>query len=679
MENKPNEGFENPMEMHNLHLSQDMDPQEKSYLSDALLFEGELKLLKGDYNGTDLFDIVSELDRSNPEVFFRQGLSLFEYGTKEGKEKTLLLANKKFKAATTLNPEYFDAWHLWGTSLSHLGTTFKEHHYFIEAENKLQKAIALLAKQTKDSFTLSQLHWDYAVVWFHMAKKSGEPSDFQHTLDAFQKAASYPEKLPAEFWKDFGNACLEVASKLNDTRLYVKATNCFRHTIATSSTSYEGWTGLAKTLEMLYEHTHDEDHFSQANECFSSAAQLNPHDAEIWQRWAHFLCDSGKRNRDTKRLSAAIEKCQRAYTCNPELPIALGIWAEALAVLGEISERIDLLYEAENKISDAIQLGSELPEVWYSYGICMHAMGTYFNDSDFYFQAIEKFQEGLSIDRTRHRLWHALALTYSQIGKNDEDTESLEMAHRFFSKAVNLHQSSFYLFDYAFALSKLGELTHEQKWLEQSVSYFERALNTQKNAIYIHPEWLFHYACTLDALGDFYEEEAVYTKAIEIFSHVLTIDPDFPGVHHHIALTFSHLGEFTGEIEPFYRSIHHYRLSSKHEEENDKVLLDFGLTLISLSQYTADPAEADQLYREAEHKLVQTAKLGNVQAYYHLGCLYSLLGQYDKALRFIEKSDEFESLPPMDELLQDDWLEGLRNTADFREFLYNLEKRPIPD
>ncbi len=649
-----------------------MDSKERVVLGDALLFEGELKLLKGDFSGTDLFDMASKLDPENPEIFFRQGLSLFEFGSREGKEKTLLSANRKFKTATQIHPEYFDAWHVWGSSLMMLGLTFHEHHYFLEAEDKLKKAILLLNKQElKDSSVLSQLYWDFGVIWHHIALHSTEPSDFYTAIDAFQKAASYPEKLPADFWNDFGSACLELAPQVNDIRLCIKATNCFKQ----GSTTFEGWSGLAKALQMLYEQTHDEDHFTQANECFSSAVGLSPNDREIWENWAKFLCDSGKRLSDTKRLSAAIEKCHRASSISSENPVVLGLWAEALATIGELTEKVELIYEAQNKIAEAIQQGDGLHEVWYSAGVVCTALGNYLNDIDCYFQAIERFQEGISLDRTQHRLWHAIALTYTQIGERDEDLICLERAHKFFSKALELHPSSFYQIDYAFALSKLGDLSDDQKWLEQAICYYERGLNIQKNAIYIHPEWLFHYACTLDTLGQFYDDDSFFTKAIEIFSHVLMIDPDFSGIHHKIALSFSHLGDLTSELDPFYRALHHFRLSLKHEEENDKALYDFATALLHVSQVTPDQVEADQMYREAEHKLIQSARLGNAQAYYQLGCLYSLLGQYEKAMCFIEKAGEFKSLPPIDELIADEWLDGLRATADFREFLYNLERK----
>jgi tetratricopeptide (TPR) repeat protein len=655
-----------------------MDAKINQLQAEHLVTLGELTLLKRDARGLDLFQRASEYDPNNAELLFRQALSLYEFGNEEDK-KVLLLANRKLRRASLVDQSCFKIWHLWGTILLRLGKSSGEFHYFLEAKEKYARATALSEDQEVD--VLTDLYWDCAMIWKKIAERSGEAVDLQIAIESFRNASLHSDQLPSDFWNDFGQTCARLACHLNDIRLYVKAIHCFKHAISTSASFYSGWTSLATTLGALHAQTHDEDHFSQANECFAAAAQLQPQDAHLWLDWAKFLCESGRRHRDLKKLHSCIEKCQHADTCMPNNPLVKAIWAEALAASGELSERLDLLYEAQNKIAEASHYcphDSERghPDIWYSYGMCLNSFAGYFNDTDYYYQAIEKFQYGLSMDRTQDRHWHAIAVAYAMIGQMEMSCEPLELASRFFTKAIALKTSSFYIYDYALTLSKIGEITHEQYYLEEALFQFERALAIQKNAIYIHPEWLFHYAATLDMLGDFYEDESYYSRAIDIFTHVLMIDPDFPNIHHRLALVFSHLGDLVEETNHFYRSLHHYRLACEHEEENDQILHDWGITLINLSQSLQDPGETNQFYREAEHKLTQAAKLGNLAAYYHLSCLYSLLNQNDKAMRFLEKADFFSSLPPLEELLQDEWLDGLRSTSPFRDFLSQLEKRP---
>src|SRR5690606_35496032 len=103
--------------------------------------------------------------------------------------------------------------------------------------------------------------------------------------------------------------------------------------------------------------------------------------------------------------------------------------------------------------------------------------------------------------------------------------------------------------------------------------------------------------------------------------------------------------------------------------------LDWALTLLNLGDLIENEGASDELYREAEHKMIEAAKLGNTHAYYALSCLYSVIGDLDNSLRLLEKANTFEALPPIDELLEDDWLENLRETEGFRIFLESLESQ----
>ncbi|HEX4840239.1 MAG TPA: hypothetical protein VFU89_07355 [Rhabdochlamydiaceae bacterium] len=636
------------------------------------LAQGELALLKGDLSGLELFEKAAELDPYNAEIFYRQGLALFEHGSTEVKEKALLLATKKFKTSTQLNPRYFEAWHTWGNTLYLLGKTTKEYHYFQEAEDKLKKALQLSENAPSDLY--AELQWDYGKTWTEIALHSGEAVDFQTTIDIFQKAAGIPDELPQEFWNDYGLACIDMANLVNDIRLIVKAIHCFKNAVALTLSSFESWLLLARSMTRLYGHTHDEDHFNQAHECFSAASHLKPYNLELWHEWALFLLDAGKRTEDPKRLRACLEKCQRGYVFNAKNAELISTWAEALATLGQATDRIDLLYEAQNKINEAMDLSEEEnPQVWHSYAKILFSWGLYFEDLDYFYQAIESFQEGISIDRTRHEDWYGIAQVYAKVGDADADIDAFEKAVRFYTKAFDLKPVSSHYFDYGFALSRLGEMKDDPELLKRALSYFEYTLQSQKNALYLHPEWLYHYAITLDLLGDFHEDQNGYQKSLEIFSQLLMIDPDFPRIHYRIGLAYAHLGEALGEMDHFYRAINHFRLALKQEEENDFAILDWGITLINIAQHTYDKDLAEQCHREAEAKLLHSARLGNLQAFYHLACLYSLLKQYDKSMQFIFKSHEAKSLPALEELLDDDWLDGLRMTTSFQEFLTHLQ------
>lgn len=632
--------------------------------AEALIAFGEEKLLQGHFaEGLDAFlKAEAMLGEADPSLYYREGLSLFEYGSEEGREQALLLACKKFKQAHRLDPTDVDILHAWGNTLTLLGERQEEHHYFVDAKEKFEKALGL----TDPS---ADLLWDHAIIWSYIGDHSGEAVDYQKAIHSFESAIETSERLPADFWIDFGSTALSLASMVKDVRQIIKGVSCYKNALAQDESNFEGWSGLAEALSTLYEHSHDEDHFLQANDCFAGGAKIAPQEGDHWLEWAQFLLSSARRNHDLKRLRSCLEKCHRAYACDNENPFTLATWAEALALLGQLTERLDLIYEAENKIAEAFELDDEDPDLWYSLGLCLCCFGAYFNDYDYYYQAIEKFQIGLSIDRSHDGLWHAIANTYAKVGSIEGNSELFIQAMKFYEKAIAASETSTRHIDYAKTLSKLGEMTHEQKWLEQSIYHFEMALNMQKNAVYLHPEWLFCYAATLDMLGDFHDDEKYYTRAIEIFSHVLMVDPDFHHIHHRLAQAFFHLGELLNEVDYFYRSIHHLRLALRHDEDNDQMILDWGIALINIAQHSPLLTDVGQLMNDAEQKVTLAAKLGNPQAYYHLSCLYSLLGQTERSMHFLLKAKQFDALPPIDELLGDEWLENLRSTSEFQEFM----------
>lgn len=329
--------------------------------------QGELRLLHGDLSGIQFFDLAVQLNPNDPKLFLDQGLSIFEFATEHNNKKSLLLASKRFKAAVKLNPFYFEAWQAWGHCLYILGKSFQEHHYFIESEQKYKKALKLSIGQSDD--VLTDLYWNYGCIWSHISDNSKEPSDMHLALDSFNKAAKLQDDLSPEFWHDYGSICLKLGMKLNDLRFFFKSINCYKNAVSISISSYDSWFHLACCLKTLYSFTHDEDHFSQANECFSTAAQLNSKDPNLWLNWAKILNISGRLIKDPKRLRSAIEKCRRAQSQNSCCPYVVAIWSEALAVLGLLNDKVDLIYEAQNKVLDIIEKHPNIPQLYHALGL----------------------------------------------------------------------------------------------------------------------------------------------------------------------------------------------------------------------------------------------------------------------------------------------------------------------
>jgi tetratricopeptide (TPR) repeat protein len=231
------------------------------------------------------------------------------------------------------------------------------------------------------------------------------------------------------------------------------------------------------------------------------------------------------------------------------------------------------------------------------------------------------------------------------------------------------------IFDLAEANLQYSGTVHDLQALERSITLFESLLQNYKTALLHHPEWLFEYACALHLLGEYSGDAKDFARAIEVFSHVLLIDPDYPNIHLRTADSHVQMGICTCESEPYKRALHHFRLAARQKEEHDELWLEWGICLIHLAHHTFDVEFMDQLYLAAEQKLLRAGQLGNPHAHYYLACLYSILGETDRAMGLISKAFSMRSLPPLEELLEDEWLENLRETESFMQFLTALEAK----
>jgi hypothetical protein len=86
------------------------------------------------------------------------------------------------------------------------------------------------------------------------------------------------------------------------------------------------------------------------------------------------------------------------------------------------------------------------------------------------------------------------------------------------------------------------------------------------------------------------------------------------------------------------------------------------------------PEEGVSVFELAESKLLHALTLGQLNASYHLACLYSLMGNYTASMSYLERASRTGVITSIEELLHDEWLEGVRQTPEFHTF-YNGLKR----
>lgn len=634
-------------------------------VSDVLFRKGEMKLLEGDPSGLQFFELASANDPQNSELFFSMGLAAFHFGSAPGKEKYLLPAIKflnRVKRADSLHPL--------GCAYFLLGRRRNEGHYIQKAKEIFAEAIEkqdLLAKDVR-----VDLHWDNALVWVELAKLSGEALDNHMALQSFENAAQTEEKLPAEFWQAYGNATIQLGEQVNDFSLYQKGIEHLKHAVSCELSSFSCWFDLGKAFAKIFYLTLDEEHFVQASESFNTAAELNPGDLEIWLATCHLLLIAGKHLQNRKMLTSGLDKCKRASRFHNR-NIALNIIKSRLLIaIGTAREEIKWIYDGQNILSSIENKCENEPDFYLAAGEAFEALGIYYDDLDYHFQGIEKFQKGLAFRSTHFHLWYAMGRCYLHCFDYAGEREDLQLALRFFKRALNLKASSLHHYSLAIALMKKAELEEKKEPLEVSLDHFEKAFALHQNALYNLPSWHFAYAKALDMLGDYEDNEELYVEAIDILSQILLADPTFPHIHYRLAIVYSHLGELLEEPGIFTRALHHYRLEQKRSDDEEQLLLDWGVTLISLGSCLEDPREANKTFQMARQKLHEAARHGLATAFFQLACLEVQEENFANALHYLHQAEKQDALPSYQEIMHDEWLEPIRDDPSFKAFMEKI-------
>ena len=665
----------------NPNLWECMTKDERELLGILLVKQGEHQLKNGDSKVLESFQMASKVAPTSPVVFFKQGLV---YASQEMNIRCLIAAGEVLEKAITLDPAFINAWHAWGNVLVRIGVFYQEYSYLQQADDKfshVEKICASTGYHPSEKF-----YWHWGVCCFCQGKQSGEASDFFNGLAKFKQALQAGCESP-DFYIDYGRLLIELASLIGRKELVYEAVNFYVKSVRLTPDRYEGWFNLACTYQHIHDLYGNKDYFHLANESFCKAADLHPEAANLWFQWGELYRSQGKIEKNIDHFRISCEKFEKVNALEPDFPHLLLRWGEVQMLLASETENFNQLQGAKTKIAKSLEICPDDPYAWYVYGTCLNEFGNYFEDEEYYLQAIEKFQYGLSLNQSHPLLWHGLALAHFAIGELHSDVSMIEKSVRFYSRIAEFGGQEIHEFwnDWGVALLRLGEMTNEKKYVESALEKFEQAMVHREETIdgdSFDLECLYNYGCAWDFLGDLTEEGSHYEKSIQILSYVIQQDPDYSHARYNLALALSHLGELNADIDCFHKAITLFQELVHEDSEDEAAWNDWGQILLNLAFLTHDPHYSEysqKLYEQAEQKLLHSVALGSLQAFYNLACLYSLTGNYTASMHYLERAQISHTLPSLEDVMHDEWLDGLKSTHGFRHFISYLASQQEKD
>lgn len=616
------------------------------------------------------------------------GISL-RWGLIHSNTRPLFLAWEKLKSAEKADPnffhEYFEGYHMLGNIQVALSQHFPDAGFLEKGIEKFKKAEILLKEDPQGITSIKEFFWNFGRAWSTLGMQSGEPADFFKGIEKFLQAFQLGYDLP-HFQIDYGEALMHLGLLKGDPHLLKLAVTFFKKAVtllssqnaASSFIFSKGWQLLAKTSRQIAEITGEDEAFKESDHLFHEAILAIPSQADLWLEWGELFLAQGWIQKNAFCVEQALEKLtsSKISECNPVTVSAL--LGEGLILLGFFLEDHQLLKEGEARSLETLSYAPDNTSILYVCGLSSIALGLYFSDEKHLAKAVAHFEKLLVQDGYSIKGLQGLFQAYMNWGGLTEQSWFIRKALQSISRLVELRPYSPHFWSqWGIALLRLYRIEkQEPRLLEEAISKFQKATDLRGGKG--EPDWLFFQGCAYDLLGDHLgSSECYYEQAIALFSQVLEKNPHSINVQFHLALALSHYGELAADVESLYRAVDLFQKAVKPDEEDDESWCAWGYTLLLLSELILDPIhleESNRLKSEAESKLMRAIELGNGIAFYHLACLYSLSSLFEASMNALRRAEMAGSLPSIQEIEEDEWLEALSATDAFQEFLMELKR-----
>lgn len=600
------------------------------------------------------------------------------------------LAIDRLDEAFHLAPEFFDdeprLYMMWGNLLVVLGRTMHRERAFEEALEKYASAEKCFEKPDQ------QLLWDQGEAWTFLAEYSGELSDADRAIGALTRAEEMGNLLP-HFQLSFAKALVLKGRLRGQSAPLEEAIERYQKVIRLCesagertllSAHHNAWISLAMTYKQRWYLTGEEEHYTKADQVFQEAILAVPDAAVLWKEWGELLMRVGALTRNLYPMEVALEKltASKIEECDPIEVSALII--EALAYMGLFLQDIELLKDAKNRLAQFGEVEEDSsPALFYVSGVLLYTSGHYFQDESLFEEAISWFEKAVEKDGRNPFYWWSLSLAYQALGESRKDVVVLRKALRPATRSLELApQNPFFWSEVGAARLTLArfETSHELaiNLLEEALVHLNRAIEMSHHHAFA--EWVYNAGICLDLLGDLTEKSEFSVKAVEVLATLYQKDPDYFQVRFHYGLALSHLGAIHADPESLYQAIEIFQECLAIDAEDGEVHNELGLVFLLLSNLIDSPHAPDESFErivEADKHFRRAVESGFSPALFQLACIHSMGGSFAASVDFLMRAEEAGVLPPMEEVMESSWLEGVRNSPEFSEFLEMRERRNL--
>ncbi|WP_147267486.1 tetratricopeptide repeat protein [Candidatus Similichlamydia laticola] len=651
--------------------------RDRELFAEALVSEGRI-FAKENLPGLnrrmlDCFDLASKVAPMSHQVAYLQGQAFWNCYLNGKCPGALSHAVYRLRRALEISSVHTPSLHLF------LRVVLAAQSFWLNPVSLLQEAFQLSCRMISSLKIDTDTYVLWAELLFSIAKHSGEIGDYVKALDCFAKAQE-GNCNNVSFWISYADCLLCLSQRISVPEPLYQAETLIAHAVSLSPESPDAWLLLARFYTRLVFYQGFDETLTKAEEAFSGALARGASRIEVSLQWAELYYFAGRIRQQVQFLRIACDKLQIGLALDPAHPKLNSLLSCCQALLGAYDDNLSLLRQSEQVLLDVLDREPEEPVHHYRHAMTLLEQGKYFCDTRFFQSALVRLKAAVVQVGRSNWINLGLAQTYFLLAEATNNASFFRQSLDQFRECADLCKEHLWVqLEWAVALMRTSETFGNRELLNEALLKFSSVLDEyQSMGVAVDAELLYQHGCALDLQGDYSGDESFYDRAVQTLALAQNIEPNALHIRLAFAFALSHLAEATCDPECFLKAFEHYRILSEIDPEDDVIWSEWGLCILCFIKSSVPQHYVLSYYeshlQEAEEKFLTALRLGSQGVLYNLAGIYAIRGDVEKALQCFSKAVETGTIPTLEEVLEDDWLEPLRGDAFFLEMLRNLEE-----
>jgi len=527
------------------------------------------------------------------------------------------------------------------------------------------------------------VHWHLARVRTALAEQTQEASDWAQAAALYQQAVVYQHQTSC--WLEYAHTLLQVSCCTGLKPPVIHAAEALKTAAQNDPAGFDSWELLQRIVERWSVITRGREPFSWAFDLLRYLANRQKKSFRLRLAWGQLLLTAGRMADQRVGDEAladqvglwreALDKLAIAEKLGAPESLLVAPWAQTAALYGLVTDRLKWLNAATSRVARAVERDGLSSTLQLTQGLVQLARAQFFLDGD-QFQKASDLLRTVAEEGNQAQVWYWLAtclLQQADVGRDDLLSRDLvardaaDCAYR--AIACDRHHASYWSLA-GEALLHCGEVDHDVALLQRATAAFAQAVELW-GVERAPPQLLYHYGTTLDLLGECSHEASHDDQAIDLLRLALRRERSAIPTILALSAVLHRVGDERSNPQLLYEALLYLLEAMRDEPDEGAIWGQAGatcLTLWRLQRGESNATPGELLLERAHGYLMQAAQLGASQAHLYLAGLYALTGQDALAIASLDRAARYGALPPLEELLRDDWFAPLRSSLLFRDW-----------